>query len=255
MTDRPPDWHRRLRELERRADVRDTDIIRLWNWMPQATEMTGLQTPMIPPVTTTPAPTTTTTSTSTTSTSTTSTSTTSTSTTPIPATCKNKWPWHAAIEPSGFTGEYHWMNVNPGYVGMNGYHALQYYICGYSPNGTFGPNVYHVYRGSQFTVPGLTLTVRWELRVTLSASETLELLPNWQYGSGTEFDHLNLDLRLYGTFSSVDYRYNGAISPPYSSPLPLTGNTYSLPVVAVYGNDDYYSWPSTIPLTFSSSAW
>lgn len=84
MTFRPPDWERRLRDLERRADNRGTDIVRLWGRLPQAPELPGYAMPVIIPSSTAPPSTTTTTSTSTTTTSTTSTSTTSTTPPPLP---------------------------------------------------------------------------------------------------------------------------------------------------------------------------
>ena len=126
MTLRPPDWERRLRDLERRADNRGTDIVRLWQGLPQAPELPGYAMPVIIPSSTTPTPTTTTTSTSTTTTSTTTTST--TSTTPPPLPCFTGFPSYVTVSIGPITGSACGLNNFPGNWSLNP-HA-----CGSSPS-------------------------------------------------------------------------------------------------------------------------
>lgn len=101
---RSPDWHQRLREMEKRADNLTTDVSRLWQMAPQAPEMPGFAMPVIIPDVTTPPPTTTTTSTTTSSTTTSTTSTTSTSTTPPPTMCAGNIPKDGSVVVSGVGG-------------------------------------------------------------------------------------------------------------------------------------------------------
>lgn len=251
MSFRPPDWERRLRDLERRADNRGTDIVRLWGRLPQAPELPGYAMPVIIPSSTTPTPTTTTTTTSTTSTTTSSTTTSSTTTTVPPLTCLSKWPQSVTLS----VGEFY--PSDPAYVAvptMGGIWMCDPISCTYAvDNGrtvTYQspPTINHP------AFPGNRAC--WFVEVSLWADPYYPGTGSqWWWGaSGTVWSQCQIrvswgiQLGVYVRF--VDPDINGGVS--FSNASGLLGDTYSLP--RTFLSSTVEDGPTSCTVDFSSVA-
>lgn len=246
MTFRPPDWERRLRDLERRADNRGTDIVRLWGRLPQVVEFPGVAMPQIIPSSTTPSPTTTTTTTSTSSTTTSSTTTSSTTTTSPPLSCYSTWPTEVTVSAGAFTPSGGSAITDT----MDGVFSCQPYSCSVSTG------VASLIYQSPITYPAGGDIYRWRVFVTLKCNSFTSGSSHWGDPSNIWYP-LSLEVRYAGFIAAASCVY--AFDPelvPYigtgNNANQLLGDTYSVPV-------DFYASgisaaPSSVSIQFSSSA-
>lgn len=250
MSLRPPDWERRLRDLERRADNRGTDIVRLWGRLPQAPELPGYAMPVIIPSSTTPTPTTTTTTTSTTSTTTSSTTTSSTTTTSPGLSCYSYWPQSVTLVTGQFT-------ASPGTGSaivstMDGTFNCVPFGCNWQSSGA-AKTVFVYYQGP-VTYPAGGDLFRWRVLCYLDC-DSFSPGPSSIWGSPSNVWYFDgVEVRYAGFIASATTKYIQNYGPSYgtgSNASILLGDTYS--VQFSFSASAIGSAPSSVSIDFSSS--